>query len=380
MRDETHSTETDGEQLSNRSKTLSRRGTLTFLGLSGLGMISGVAAASTPIKDDMVPYVITESGDYEVVEDINFRGDRDEAAIRIEADEVTLNGNEHEISARPDRTMPMAIGVVGVSDVRIHDVRTRHGSPGIRFENASGCILENTEVRRKKRHGVEFEGVTGSILQNITSHTSERGSGFWLVDSDDNVVRNNISRHDDNGGISLTNSNNNTVTNNRFSHSNDGWGIIIRDSKNNIVTNNECLSHDFTGISVGGSKNVVERNDVNSNDDGGIDVSGSNNTVRHNDITGTESDYGMRVRGTEHRVMHNNLENPDSDIEMQITGADSQITRNTINRGESSGIHLTGESSSNRVIRSEVRSDEDDEGFDIKDEGDRNQVRANITG
>ena len=335
----------------------------------GVGSISGTATASTVITQEDVedpPLVITESGDYEVGEDL----DADETLIRIKAGDVDIDGNEHHLDSGYGAD---TIEINNASNVTVENVSIA-GKAGISLTDVAECTVQDASIRALDSIAVRCRNVTESTLENITTRGDSGAWGLGLLDSNSNSLIDNKITPSGNG-IVLRNSHDNTLIDNVARSSSNEEGIRLWDSNGNKLKNNQANRNNQSGIVISGVNNEVIENTAYSNIGSGIVVLDSNNMVRHNNVEWNDRG-GIRVSGSKNSVMYNELRMSDNNIE--ISGEENQVSQNIVNFPESPGIHLTEESNRNRVIRNEVNMEEDDDTEAIKDEGDDNQLRANV--
>jgi parallel beta-helix repeat protein len=140
---------------------------------------------------------------------------------------------------------------------------------------------------------VDARGSRNAITIKADSCTVEgfmaTGSGHYpgdagiKVESNGNIIANNICCANNYDGISLSDSSNNTISNNTC-YENLRIGIYLWNSANNIITNNEIGYMNWDGISLSDSSdNRIMNNNVSKNIDSGIDLFNSgNNSISKN--------------------------------------------------------------------------------------------------
>ncbi|MCD4843317.1 MAG: right-handed parallel beta-helix repeat-containing protein [Methanosarcinales archaeon] len=110
-----------------------------------------------------------------------------------------------------------------------------------------------------------------------------------------------------NAGI-YVNSNNNVIINN-IALNNGAGGISFYEGSNNVIINNTALYNGADGISFnGGSNNAIDNNIVQNNRRGFSLVDSSNNTLRGNTIKFNRK-YGIDLVGSSNNNIYNNFFN-----------------------------------------------------------------------
>jgi parallel beta-helix repeat protein len=351
-----------------RRTYLTRMGGVVGVVGVGVGASSGTAAAGTVINQEDVPMTITESGKYEVGEDLL----GEETLVRIKADEVTLEGRGFLLDSTYRAT---PIEVVDASNVTVQNV-SLNGETGVHLDDATECTVRNASIDHQDGAGIECTDTTDSTLEYNTTSGDDGAFGVLLRDSNRVVlIDNEISPVSH--GIALRDSDDNVLAGNVSNSASEGRGIDLQDSDGNTLTNNEANRNNGSGIRIDGSNNGLVGNTADGNAESGIVVFGSDNTVNDNEVFGNDG-HGIRLLGSNNRAMHNSPSG-NVDPEMEVSGADNHVVGTTVTRRGSPGIHLTDESSSNLVVRNEVNPEEDDDGVDIQDDGEDNRLVANVT-
>jgi Ca2+-binding RTX toxin-like protein len=175
-----------------------------------------------------------------------------------------------------------------------------------------------------------------------TSSVEGNGSGIFILDSADNIIRNNLVSGNVNTSavgirISGTTATNNQIQGNLIGTDvngtadlgNAGSGIVIDNASNNII-----------GGTTAETRNIISGNDFNGIEITGVDA--TNNQIIGNyigtDITGT-----VAIRNTFNGITINNASN-------NIIGGTAAGSRNLISGNGSRGIYLTGSSNGTQII------------------------------
>ena len=149
---------------------------------------------------------------------------------------------------------------------------------------------ENTIVNFKESgyYYIFFVNTDGCTIENLT------------------IINTNTNASKEIYGINL-NSDNNIVTNNIVQKCR--WGIYVKDSrKNNQILNNNCdLNEDGIHL-LYGQDNLISNNVVTDSSENGIyaNTGSHNNTFSYNTIS-NGSGYGIRLRGSEDCQVYNNI-------------------------------------------------------------------------
>lgn len=168
---------------------------------------------------------LTEPGTYVLTDDIidNRRVDLSEACIRIEADDVVLEGNGHTVdgNAVSDTTGIAVDSPDGTRNVTVRNVTVSDWDRGIHLDDATGSRVVGT---------------------NVTLN----GQGISLTDSDRNAVTNNTASRNL-LGIHLTRSDGNDVSGNVVTDNLVGIKLD-GDSRDNDLANTTARGNDRVGI------------------------------------------------------------------------------------------------------------------------------------
>jgi|GEM_PF-2074529 len=365
---------------------MTRRQTLAvvltaFLGVSVLAG-AGLATGSQQATGIAECTTITESGTYELTQDITYQ-DEEGGCIRIAADDVTLDGNGHTIryeQVDPHNVLGAGIQVQNASNVvvknvtlgveaqlRIEDatdvtVRDSTSTYGVDVYDSQDVTLTQNEIGGNGLAIVETQGVqltgnqiaadatldTGSGVENATvSDNSGDGTIDLLVQGGDAVVHGNsvtaltvvgyqgtdvtVARNDITGGDLHVRSNtaawveNNTVTN--------GQAKIGGSADTFVFAHNTVTGSEFTGLSIHGDYEEGPSATVHHNV-----ITGHNNaieshtdlaTIHQNDLSGNANygveytrDYGV-VNATSNYWgdRPSSVDDPDAPFEDPQTGA-----------------------------------------------------------
>lgn len=231
------------------SDETSRRQTLRALGGAMLGTaavgvgtptVGAAAGKPTPITGYTE---ITESGRYELVDDIHITADRTlPSLLPIFADDVRLDGNGYSITT--DTSVEFGgLYAAGVSSLRITDLHI----PDIRAPGFTIQGGENITVAKcSSIGGGSGVALQGSPIERLRIRQCEFSESRWgmsiLTDRIDSRIVNNQIRDNSDIGIRLAASDGNHISGNDIVN-NGNWGISVtsqpgRPSENNRITGN----------------------------------------------------------------------------------------------------------------------------------------------
>src|SRR4051794_35087277 len=264
-----------------------RRLTTTAFALVGAGLLTLGAAparATTPSCGATITANTTLRADL-----VNCPGD----GLIIGADNIALNLNGHTIDGD---AIPSPTGDEGGIRLQAHHgVTISHGTvqefnTGVLLDAAGGNRLRHlTTLRNAPGRGIQLQNHSDSNRIETNTSANNARSGITLLESDYNVLRDNLTPNNPLGGIIGR-----TASHHRIEHntSTDGAG---EGSNDNLITGNTAAGGE-AGIGVQGNRNVISANSV-SKTCGDILVSGDNNRVVANlvrDSTGS-ADSGCGV-------------------------------------------------------------------------------------
>lgn len=113
---------------------------------------------------------ITEPGEYVLTNDRRAQGvtPPSEAMIRIESDDVTLDGRGHAIVGNgvSDTTAITTAGRT-LTDVTVRNLRVARWEIGVHFRNVEGATARDVEAEQNS-YGLLFENVRGGDVEGCT--------------------------------------------------------------------------------------------------------------------------------------------------------------------------------------------------------------------
>ncbi len=207
---------------------------------------------------------------------INFSGNAQNAAIRVEANNVVIQNNYIGLSYNGSSVAGNAYGikVVSVSSTTIRSNVVSGNTHGISLENSSS----------------QFNQILDNLIGTDASGTGEtQGNtldGLRLISSSNNIIEGNTISGNNNNGIHLSSGSNNTISGNRIGVKvfgseglgNGGYGIYNSGSLNPI-THNVVAFNGNSGVYItSGDQNLISENSIFNNGGLGIELaSGGNN-------------------------------------------------------------------------------------------------------
>lgn len=237
--------------------TARRRAFLTELGSLGVIGLGGATLPRGRVQTVSECTVIDEPGEYRLGRDLG-RGDGEEGepCIHITADDVTLDGQGHTISAGEHNVKVVVTG----DDVTVRDVRFRGDN-----------------------HAMEYRGVDDGLVEDCDSLCE---GGIFLVGCEDVLVQNNVIR-DDNEGVRMENCDNCRAADNVFDGNDNA--LIISGGKDSSSARN-IFDGPIDGISLSGFRNRTYRDVVLYPADFGVKATGKYARILETTVTGAETD------------------------------------------------------------------------------------------
>lgn len=379
---------------------INRRRVLTALGtapLVGTALLSREPAQASGTVDRPRVEIsgcarIDEPGDYVLTGDIETEDAY--ACIEIrDTDDVTLDGNGHEITGQYVK----GIYVHGSSNVVIHNTITEGAEySGIFVENSDNIVLRDNISRHNLDNSIHIlESQQLEVFRNDVEDSKGTGISFWNSRDGrayDNVVTGSPGEKDDVGGINTWNSSNITIENNSV----DGhqYGINVRDESTDIlVRSNEVTNSVLCAMDAkSGSGNVVfEENYLVDHEGIGLENGVNNVTIRNNVIKDSRGDEGgdqfqaaIHIVQSSHdiEVYGNEIINSDKDG-IQIAGWDETVYDvtvydNTITNVEDHGIQVASGAHDIRISDNRIQENARD-GITVWDSEDLSVTGNEIT-
>jgi parallel beta-helix repeat protein len=249
---------------------------------------------------------------------------------------------------------------------------------GIDHVSAGGIVsvysgLYQTNVVIEKSMSILGEDKTNTIIQGLGVHstmtieadgvilsgfTIMRSGGYVIdavimVESDNNIIIDNIVTAGEADGISLYDCTGNQIVNN-YLHDNQGYpsdGIFLADAQYNTIARN-IVSHNYEGVGLesGSHHNLVKDNAIYNNLIDGVSLwQSSHNTVTENTVTGNGFN-GVYVKDCYNNTLsQNNISgNGHSGVYLYLDAHSNVVVENSIQDNSEKGIWI--DSSNNNHV------------------------------
>ncbi|WP_254863477.1 GLUG motif-containing protein [Halovivax gelatinilyticus] len=281
---------------------------------------------------------IDTAGAYELTDDIEASGE----CIEIEADDVSLDGNDHTISGSGT-----GIVVNDQTNVTITNVTLSGLDVGIEMAELTDATVGHNTVEGSDEDGLVFEDVQDSTIANNTV-TAGATRGIHLAEATDTAVENNTLRENDESGMYVV----------------DSEELVI--SGNEVVDNGEDdedeLSHDVedAGIYLSGTADsTLEANNLTANaqvamflEESSADNRILGNAVNVSVIEGSERWRGIKIEESSGNILSETVITGSEEITLGEHGEDliyvdseeTVVTDNEIYGHARVGIDILGES------------------------------------
>ncbi len=203
--------------------------------------------------------------------------------IQIDGDGITLDGEGFKVSGAGT-----GIGVLvsAQTQVTIRRLVVEGFTHGIDVRGATDCLVEDNTLRANVLQ-VHLSGGWQNVLQrNDSSSSLYRGTGFYLIRTRENAVRNNTANFNSRYGLYLIHgSDDNEVTGNSFNSNYTAGMSVWGSQRNRIIENqtNDCY-HGML-IRTGSHHSTVVGNRVEKNSRGIVVENSSLNRLEGNAVT-----------------------------------------------------------------------------------------------
>ncbi len=181
---------------------------------------------------------------------------------------------------------------------------------GVYLRERSDVIVKNMNIR------MFYDGIflSSSSNNNITGNTanSNNHAGIELFYySNYNTLSDNIANSNGYQGIVLRYSNHNNTLSGNTANLNDAYNIVLFDSNNNTLNGNTANSSRLYGIDLSNSSsNTLSSNTASNNSDGITLYDSSNNNKLSGNTANLNRQYGVYMySASNNRIYHNNFIN-----------------------------------------------------------------------
>jgi parallel beta-helix repeat protein len=275
--------------------------------------------------------------------------------IEIGADNITLNLNGQTVAGD---SVPAVSGVdVGIRVDGHHGITVTNGTVsgfdlGVLLDASTGNTLATLDIHDNAGRGVMLANSSDGnrVEHNAIAHNE--GSAVALVDSQRNVIAENLAS-DDAAGVNMEGASHNTIVNNRLSRL--GPGVRVLDgSDGNVIDHNHLYADGAEGVEVIFSdSNAITRNHIDQTGSGVILESSDDTVIRDNEILHSVASacdgcgIAIQIYGNDNLVARNTaLDSPRYGIEVddfQDPGhspARGNILRGNVVNGSGEGIAI----------------------------------------
>ena len=359
---------------------------------TGAGLVDA-ASVVADVQPDGIKNIsscqdITAPGRYEITGTINVTDDQD--CINIQADDVTLNGNNNIIRYDDFGELSNfnAIEALSATNVTVQNVEIRYFNDAVEFTDVSnGAIVDVTTQTGFEysppptkslqsngivlRDGSENNTVQSNDLFDVGdgSNFDSSGNGIYVTDSNNNTITDNEVSIPGNVGVRLENASGNNVSANEVSAGGItrepglAYGIIVAaDSDRNLVADNLLRGNSIgeqngqTGITVtrlgvgppaeyaSSDYNQIVDNEIKNFAFDGISAFDNNaTTIVGNDIDGS-NEYGVYVGNVDSANLTNNIVEfsgqADGEANVFVSATNLTLIGNEANSGDGDGFEI----------------------------------------
>jgi len=241
--------------------------------------------------------------------------------IVVQKDGSFINGNGYTLQGTGSGS---GIQLSNRTEVTIKNVNIRGFYCGINLSRTTNCVIQQNHITENYVSGIllstgssENTIVDNDIHDNGVPGALPTGDGIALLESNNNLVSDNMITDNVVDGVNLDYSNNNIIHNNTIIE-NFGFGVRTFSSENNTVNDN-VVSSSIQGITMYSStKNRVEKNEVSRTIEAGINLEYSpTNLIKENTIKeNNEIGISITLGSTNNTVVGNTIIKNQGGIEL----------------------------------------------------------------
>jgi len=227
--------------------------------------------------------------------------------------------------------------------------------------SANGIILTGFNATNSSNSGIEVESNDNILVDNIAFDNDY--CGIELKDSCNNTLLKNNLRENGAAGIELDDSLNNTLKGNIAERNGDA-GIELEDCGHNRIQENIAINNSNDGIELLASfENVVVQNTVSENKDGiCLEDKTINNTIRNNSVIDNHVD-GIQLRDSSGNTLERNeLAGNSKGVFLEF--CENNILRDNHVHGNQNGIHFNYYSKKNKIFHNNLSSNSNFDAYD----------------
>jgi nitrous oxidase accessory protein len=227
--------------------------------------------------------------------------------------------------------------------------------------SSNGIILTGFNATNSSNSGIEVESNDNILVDNIAFDNDY--CGIELKDSCNNTLLKNNLRENGAAGIELDDSLNNTLKGN-IAERNGEAGIELEDCGHNSIQENIAINNSNDGIELLASfENVVVQNTVSENKDGiCLEEKSINNTIRNNSIIDNHVD-GIQLRDSSGNIIERNeLARNSKGVFLEFCR--ENILRDNNVRGNLNGVHFNYYSTKNKIFHNNLFNNSNFDAYD----------------
>lgn len=372
--------------------------------LVGVGAAMGAAAAadvSSNATETSSCSTIDSPGEYVLSGDVTAAPNG--GCLVVTADDVTLDGNGHEIASDGASAAGPAVRVVDAENVSVRNVTLSGWQVGVAFEGVDTGSISDVRVSTAEVVGVSI--AAGSRDVTVSDSDVRDGTDGVRVDAASGVdVRDNAFSALTGTAVHVrANATEATVRNNTVSDT-SGVGVRVTGADDVSVVDNEVADVASHGIAVGGASTVtIERNRMTGVSGAGIRVRESPGTQTRDNVVAEALSGGIQYLDSGHEVRTvadilldwpqlsglsagPRSESSDTRRSLAIQSSpgetaprDALVTNNTVEGGYNHGVLVE---STSGIIVSDNRVTRSDDGVHASNSSDvsvwRNELHRNL--
>ncbi len=217
---------------------------------------------------------------------------------------------------------------------------------------ANGVILQGFNATNSSNIGIRVDSNDNIIEENIA--TNNEYSGIGLEDGSNNTISRNIVGNNGVSGIELDGSANNTLRGNIARENGDVGIEVEKTSHDNYIIENTAANNSNDGIEVlASSNNTIAGNIAKGNKDGiCLEENSMNNLIRSNNAGGNHID-GLLLRDSINNLLVENEVARNSKAIFLESSTENLIRDNNVS-DNLDGVHLNYYSSKNRIYHNNL--------------------------
>jgi parallel beta-helix repeat protein len=177
---------------------------------------------------------------------------------------------------------------------------------GFFLNESRNNTLINNIASDNEGAGIYLYFSSGNTLSNNTVVSSKRRNGIRLYHSHSNTLCNNNASNNMWWGIRLTESHNNKIMNNDL-HSNKNDGICLESSNNNLLVYNSANSNTNGFCLESSHKNTMMDNYAQRNNGAGFSLLSSHNNTLANNTATANNEFGISLDASSNCIVTGNI-------------------------------------------------------------------------